>query len=277
MAPAARRMIPRMGTFPGTPGTALVTGASSGIGLAIARELASRGWALVLTARRLDRLEAAAAELRAKWGGRVAVLAADLSTPAGARTLCTDLARAGITVDLLVNNAGLGHRALFAEADPDVLMRIVRVNTVALTELTRALLPAMIERRRGGVINVASTAAFAPGPHMAVYYASKAYVESLSVALGHELRGTGVVCTCLCPGPVPTEFEKVAGTENTSLFKRLTSVRPEVVARRAVDGFERSRAIVMPGLMNRVVTLATRLLSRRRAAAVVGGIQAPKA
>jgi short-subunit dehydrogenase len=267
---------------------ALVTGASSGLGVEIARQFASRGWAVAIAARRVDRMTEVARELRERWGGPVHVFAADLSDPHGARRLLEDVEHAGLATEVLVNNAGFGWRGRFTQSDVDRMLEMVQVNVSALTDLTRRALPGMIARAASGdgalsssahqargVLNVASTAAFAPGPFMAVYYASKAYVESFSVAIREELRGTGVHCTCLCPGPVKTEFSSVAGSDNSKLFKRATKVDPPIVARAGVDGFERNRAVVIPGFGNRVVTMAARLLPRTRAAKVTRGLQDP--
>lgn len=282
---------------------ALVTGGGSGIGLEIARALAQRGWVIALAARRVDKLEAAARELRERWGGEAHVFAADLGATDGPKRLVEDVERTGLQIDVLVNNAGFGWRGRFIESDVDRMLEMVRVNVAAVTELTRRVLPGMVERARSGgrgarassgdgarseptpvpplsgrgILNVASTAAFVPGPYMAVYYASKAYVESFSVAIREELRGTGVRCTCLCPGPVPTEFSGVAGSDNTRLFKRATKVDAASVARAGVEGLERDRAIVIPGAANRLVTMGARWLTRARAARVAARLQRPEA
>lgn len=267
---------------------ALVTGASSGIGAEIARGLVARGHAVALAARRADRLQAVAAELQTfAHGGSggaeprdpVHTISVDLAAPDGPARLFAELEARNLALDILVNNAGFGWRGRFAESDLERQLEMIRLNVSALTDLTRRALPGMLQRaasrdgRHRGILNVASTAAFAPGPFMAVYYASKAYVESFSVAIAEELRGTNVACTCLCPGPVPTEFSGVAGSENASLFKRATKVTAESVARAGLDGFFRARTIVMPGAANRVVTTTTRLLTRRAAARIVRRIQ----
>jgi short-subunit dehydrogenase len=268
----------------------LVTGASSGIGVEIARELASRGWAIALAARRVDKMEEVARELREKWGGPTHIFSSDLSTIDGPRRLVEDVERSGLAIDVLVNNAGFGWRGAFIESDVDRMLEMVRLNVAAVTELTCRVLPGMVERAKRemsgasartadgparGILNIASTAAFAPGPFMTVYYASKAYVESFSVAIREELRGTGVHCTCLCPGPVKTEFSAVAGSDNSSLFKRATRVDAAGVARAGVDGLVRNRAVVIPGIGNRVVTMGARMLTRARAASVARGLQEP--
>ncbi|MHB8077918.1 MAG: SDR family NAD(P)-dependent oxidoreductase [Candidatus Krumholzibacteriia bacterium] len=246
--------------------TVLVTGASAGIGRELARCFAADGAALVLVARRGDELEALAAELTREHGVPARIMATDLAyynTPAEIAGL---LAADGIAVDVLVNNAGFGARGELTELEPARLLAMLQVNVTALTHLTRLLLPGMLARRRGGVLNVASTAAFQPGPGMAVYYATKAYVLSFSGALTEELRGTGVTATCLAPGATATEFAAVAGLTRSRLF-RAGVMRADVVARAGHAGFRRGRALVVPGWKNRVgaalVPLAPRAAVRR--------------
>ena len=200
---------------------ALVTGASGGLGAELARELARRGHDLVLAARSVAPMEALAAELQA--GGAVAtVIAADLGKPGAAATLAHDIASRGLVVDVLVNNAGLGALGRFDRIDPARIGEVVQVNIVALTELTRLLLPGMVARGRGRIMLVASIAGYQPGPRMAVYFASKAYVRSLGEALAQELKGSGVTVNVLCPGATATGFFEVAAlpagtTEGTRL------------------------------------------------------------
>src|SRR5712671_2718034 len=182
---------------------ALVTGASGGIGAALARELARHGHDLVLAARGVAAMEALAAELRAGGAGAT-VIAADLAQPGAAARLADDIAQRGLAVDVLVNNAGLGAAGRFDRCDPARISEMLQVNIVALTELTRLLLPGMIARGRGRVMLVGSTAGFQPGPGMAVYFATKAYVLSLVEAIPEVFRGTGVTVTTLCPGPTAT-------------------------------------------------------------------------
>lgn len=294
MTQSAHKGVPAPGSGHLPPGArepgrvALITGASSGIGLELARELAARGFDVALAARRRERLEQLAADLHARFGVRAHVLVCDLADAGdsrdgrigGVEQLVDDVRSTGLDVSVLVNNAGFGLRSAFASGDLATQLDMLRVNVSSLTELTRRLLPEMLDRastaRPRHILNVASTAAFVPGPFMAVYYASKAYVESLSVALNEELRGTGVTCTCLCPGPVRTEFSAVAGSDNSSAFKRATTVSAREVARRGVDATLRGRPIVIPGAGNRVVTLAARLMTRARAAKIVRKIQEPR-
>jgi short-subunit dehydrogenase len=198
--------------------TALVTGASGGIGADLARELARHGHDLILVARTQPALDAVAREISAAHGVRAEVLTADLADPAAPDALFAEVMRRGFSVDVLVNNAGLGGLAPFAEQDPAVQRQMLTVNVEALTRLSRLFLPAMVQRGRGRVLNVPSTAGFFPGPGMAVYYASKAYVISLSVALANELEPRGITVTCLCPGATKTRFDEVAGSSRSRLF-----------------------------------------------------------
>jgi short-subunit dehydrogenase len=198
--------------------TALVTGASAGIGIELARLHAERGGDLVLVARRRDRLDALARELRSAHAVRVEVITADLSRSGAARRLAAKLSEKGLAIDALINNAGLGAHGPFHESDLARQQQMLQVNIVALTELTHLLLPGMVERGHGRVLNVGSTAGFLPGPLQAVYYASKAFVNSFSQALANELSGTGVTVTALCPGPVATEFQDVAGMQGVKGF-----------------------------------------------------------
>ena len=242
---------------------ALVTGASGGIGAALARELARHGHDLVLAARGVAAMEALAAELR-EGGAGATVIPADLSKPGAAATLADEIARSGVAIDILVNNAGLGAAGRFDRADPARISEILQVNIVALTELTRLLLPGMIARGRGRVMLVASVAGFQPGPRMAAYFASKAYVLSLGEALAYELRGTGVSVTVLCPGATATNFFTVAGADNSVMARRLRRMmRAEDVARLGYLGLAAGRRVVITGAMNRLLALAGRYAPHR--------------
>lgn len=244
----------RPGNRPGNRPCALVTGASSGIGAALAREFARHGHDLVLSARRREPMEALAAELSG-LGATATIVAADLARPGAAAELVRELAAAGIDVEVLVNNAGLGSVGPFADIDPARKAEIMQVNIVALTELTRALLPAMLARRRGKIVLLASTASFLPVPNMAVYAASKAYVRSFGEALAHELRGSGVAVNVLCPGTTATGFFAVAGGA-VSGMQRSRMMTAEDVARIAYAGLERRQTVTVAGLMNRLLALA---------------------
>lgn len=243
--------------------TALITGASAGIGREFARQLAGRARTMVLVARRQDRLE----ELRAELIARVPNLSvhlypADLSRDEDVEALGSALERDGIVVDFLINNAGLGDRGAFATSEPQRAKDIVLVNMLSLTLLTRRLLPPMLERRRGAILNVSSSASFLPIPRMAVYAASKAYVTSLSEALRGEVGPHGITVTALCPGPVHTEFDAVAMRPHDPRDKapEFTYVAVEEVVRAALDGVERGRAIVIPGTAMKIAMLLVRLI-----------------
>jgi short-subunit dehydrogenase len=241
--------------------TALVTGASAGIGREFARLLASEGYDLVVTARRADRLSELSAELRERHGVGVLEISADLADPEAPERLCRELHGAGHAIDLLVNNAGFGGVGRFESLDQIRQREMIDVNVTALTRLAGLLLPGMKSRARGGIINVASTAAFQAGPFMAVYYASKAYALSFSEALSEECRGTGVTVTCLCPGVTATEFFEAAGFEGMPLY-RVDMMDAARVARRGYDGWRAGRVIILPGLRNRLLVLGSRILPR---------------
>ncbi|MCM2513959.1 MULTISPECIES: SDR family NAD(P)-dependent oxidoreductase [Streptomyces] len=240
-----------MGTVPTAPPTALVTGASSGLGREFAARLAARGHDLVLVARSRDRLEAVAEELTKAHGVTVHVLVHDLARPGAGRAVARELAERSLTVGLLVNNAGFGTAGRFeeipAERDHDLLM----VNVVALVDLTHALLPGMLERGSGAVLNVGSTAGYQPSPYLSVYSASKTFVLNFSLALRQEYRGRGIRVTALCPGPVETRFFEVVGTRNAAVAGRFTT--PEPVVRAGLKALDRDRAYVTPGLGNAVM------------------------
>lgn len=242
--------------------TVLVTGASSGIGAEIARELASRGHGVTLVARRADRLEQLASDLSARHGIEASVIPCDLSDPAARAKLIADLEQ-GKSLSGLVNNAGFGGFGNVAEIDGDRQREMVELNVDAVVDLAVRVLPGMIERGNGAILNTASTAAFQPLPGVAVYGATKAFVLSFSEALSVELKGTGVSCTALCPGPVKTEFSQVAGS--TGMEARLpdfTIVSAEDVARQAVNGMQAGKRVVIPGLPNRVSALSGRFTPR---------------
>lgn len=242
---------------------ALVTGASSGIGAALCRELARHGHDLVLVARRTEPMTRLAEELSA-IGATASVIASDLSRPGAAATLAHELASRGVAIEVLINNAGLGAAGRFDRIETRRIGEMLQVNMVALTELTRLLLPGMVARGRGKIMLVASIAGFSPGPHMAVYFASKAYVLSFGEALAYELAGTGVGVSVACPGATDTEFFTVAGSSGTTMGRRLRRMmRPEDVAAEAYRGLAAGRTVVVTGAPNRLVAAAARYLPRR--------------
>jgi len=249
--------------FKGT--TALVTGASSGMGEQFARQLAARGANLVVAARTASKLEALAAELAKAHGIVAEALPADLGVPGGADKLCEELKRRGRTIDHLISNAGFGVFSPFVELDPERDVGMLRLNIEAVTMLAHHLLPGMVERKRGGILNVASIAAFQAVPGFATYAASKAFVLSLSVALAEEVRGTGVRVMALCPGAVPTGFQKTAGV---GIGKRqdVATITADETVRRALRAYEKGKTIFVPGFLNSVGAFGTRLVGRGFAA-----------
>jgi short-subunit dehydrogenase len=252
---------------------ALVTGASGGIGEALARQLAIAGHDLVLVARSEAKLRSLADELAATHGAATSVLTIDLVAPGAVEAVVAQLQ--GRRVDVLVNNAGFGDYGPFAEADPAKIAQMVRLNVATLTGVTRALLPAMVIAGHGRVLNVASTAAFMPGPLMAVYYATKAYVLSFSEAINEELRGSGVTVTALCPGPVATGFQVGADMATSKLVKGKRLMTADRCAAIAVKGLLRGKPVVVTGAMNKLQAFSPRLMPRRMVPGVVRRAQAP--
>lgn len=246
---------------------ALVTGASSGLGVEFARQLSKRGHALVLAARRKDRLDELASEL-----GNARAVAIDLAAPDCAATLSADLAAHGEVVEVLVNNAGFGLIGRFDELDAGRERQMVDLNVGALTDLCRFVVPGMIERKGGGIINVASTAAFQPGPKMAVYFATKAFVLSLSEALHEELKPHGIKVSCLCPGPTRTEFGDVAGFGGNGLFNKVAMDASGVVAA-GLAGLDHNKAVVVPGIVNKIGAVSGRFAPRSVVRKIAGAIK----
>jgi short-subunit dehydrogenase len=243
--------------------TALITGASSGIGLELARIFAANGQDVVLVARSEGKLQALATELQAAGRVRAHVVAADLAVPGAARTIVEQLDARGIAIDVLVNNAGYGVYGPFLQTSLEAELGMIQVNIVALTELTKRLAPAMAARGDGRVLNVASVAAFLPGPLMAVYYATKAYVLSFSEAIANELAGSGVSVTVLAPGPTESGFETAAALQDSKLFDRERLPTSREVARAGYDGVMSRKPLVVPGITNKVTIQLTRIAPRR--------------
>jgi uncharacterized protein len=242
------------------PGRALITGASGGLGGEFARELASRGFGVVLVSRRVDRLDALREELQSKGSADVQVLEIGLSLSGAAERV---LESAG-AIDFLINNAGFGDYRPFAESDRTRVAAMIAVNITALTELTRVVVPGMIARGAGRILNVASTAAFRPGPGGAVYAATKAYVLSFSEALALEIAGTGVTVTTLCPGPTDTEFLAAAGVTEPPRHRRLAVAAQ--VARAGVDAALAGARVIVPGSTNKMVAALSRIAPATMAA-----------
>lgn len=252
---------------------ALVTGASMGIGRALAQRLAGAKRDVVLVARSADKLRALADELTAAHGVAAHVVAADLGTPDGIRDVVEAVRAADLEVEWLVNNAGFGTNGRFWELDLDRELSQIRLNVEALVALSGRFLPGMVARGRGRVLNVASAAGFQPGPYMATYYATKAFVLSWSDAVSEELRGTGVTMTTFCPGPVATEFIATAGIDKASFVREAVGVEP--IADHAFAAMERGDAVVVPGVGPWLKAFSVRLAPRsvvRRVAAKLNRI-----
>lgn len=260
------------GTTGGHRGTALVTGASAGLGVEFARALAARGHDLILTARRADRLEALASELRAGHGVAVTVVALDLSAPGAAEQLIGEIGGRGLAVNILINNAGFGLRGAFVEMDHRRVREMVELNCTAVMELCQLVLPGMIQMRRGAILNLASIAGFQPGPWMAVYYATKAFVVNFSEALHEEVRRHGVRVTALAPGPTRTEFGEISGLARSKWFNRVTGDGASVVAA-GLAALDRGRPLCVPGFPNRLMLFLLRLTPRGMARRTVARVQ----
>jgi short-subunit dehydrogenase len=255
-----------------TKGTALVTGASAGLGMLFAEALAGQGHDLILTARRAARLEGLAMAIRTQTGVKVTVIAADLAEPGAAVGLIAEIGRQGLSVNTLINNAGFGLSGNVADQDVAALGRMIELNCRALVELCHAVVPGMVQMRAGGILNVASTAAFQAGPGMAVYYATKAFVLSFSEALHEEVRRHGVHVSALCPGPTATEFFDAAGTSDDFALKKLAG-DPAIVVRDGLKALEANRAVKVSGLRNAVMAGSVRFTPRWVLRRVVAAIQ----
>jgi short-subunit dehydrogenase len=257
------------------PKTALITGASSGIGLELAHLFARDGYRLVLVARSRGALRELGDDLQSRYSVTVRILPKDLAHPAAPNEIYQELQEAGIVLDVLVNNAGFGGGGAFLSTDWNNEAEMMQVNMVALTHLTKLFLP-QIHAREGKLLNVASVAAFMAGPFMAVYYASKAYVLHFTEALAEELRGTGVTVTCLCPGPVKTNFQKRAHLGDTRLATSPLLVDVREVARVAYEGMKQGKRVVIPGWKNRFGVQMLRLSPREMVTKVVRKVQESK-
>jgi uncharacterized protein len=249
--------------------TALITGASIGIGMELARLCAGDGHVVILVARGVERLNAVAAECKKRGAADAHVIPTDLAVPNASVALAEELSRRKLDVDILINNAGFGVHGYFWKADAQRNLDLLQVNITALTQLTRLMLPGMIERQRGRIMNLASVAGWVPGPLMATYFASKAYVMSFSLALSDECRGTGVTATCVCPGATATEFFTRARIASAPLATG-PMMSAASVARIGYRAMNRGRALVVTGASNTLVAQATRLLPKMLAARVAG-------
>jgi uncharacterized protein len=248
--------------------TAIITGASGGIGYELAKLFANDHYDLVLVARSRATLAQFADELERQFGISVKSVALDLSSPPAPQFLFDQLRRENIVTDVLVNNAGYGKFGEFAVVALEDSRNQIQLNITALTELTRLFLPPMVDRHSGRVMNVASTAGFQPGPLMAVYYATKAYVISFSEALANEVKDKGVTVTCLCPGPTDTSFQQRAGTEQTVLFRKLRPMDAKSVARDGYRGMMSGKTMVIPGFGNWLIAESVRFGPRKLVTAI---------
>lgn len=253
--------------------TALVTGASAGLGTHFARLFAQDHHDLVLVARRRDKLDQLAAELRRLHGTQTTVIPADLTDPKAPLHLHEELLRAGTEVEFLVNNAGFGTNGAFAELELTRQLDMIELNVKALTHLTGLVLPTMIARRSGRILNIGSGAGFLPGPYMATYYASKAFVVSFTDALSYELRGTGVTATVLCPGPTETEFAQVASASKALMFK--TAADAASVARYGYRAMLAGKAVAVPGISMKLSLQSLRASPRSVMRVIAGRMNRP--
>ena len=262
------------------PRTALITGASTGIGYELAKCFARDGHSLILVARGEDRLRRVASELQslASTAPPPRVIAKDLTNASAPDEIHAEIQRDGVSIDVLVNNAGFGSLGPFAQSDVRSELHMIQVNCSAVAHLTRLFLPGMIERRAGGILNVASTASFQAGPFMATYYATKAFVLSFSEAIAEEVKEYNVTVSAVCPGPTTTEFQARAGVSHSRLFGggMMRVMDPASVAAAAYEGFRRGKRIIVPGLMNKLGVQGTRLVPRRTAAKFAASLNRSK-
>jgi short-subunit dehydrogenase len=255
--------------------TALVTGASAGIGVDLAACFAQGGYDLILAARTEAALRDVGERLAQTHGVKVMPIALDLQAIGGGTKLAKEIEARGLQVDVLVNNAGYGHAGAFNESAIDVELGMVDLNDRALVELTHIYWPNMLKKRSGGVLNVASTAAFQPGPLMATYYASKAFVLSFSEALWEEARGTGVRVSCLCPGPTLSKFRERSGTDKKKLARAAASMTSANVAELGYRAWKANKRVAVTGLRNRVLAAAIPFVPRAAVLSVVRNLQSP--
>jgi len=254
--------------------TALITGASGVIGKAIAEQFARDGVDLVITARSLNTLQSLSAEWSKKYGVQVTVHASDLAQPGAAQALADTLISQGILIDYLVNNAGYGVYGLFQDSRLEDELAMMTVNMTSLTVLTKRFLPQIL-KRKGKIMNVASTAGFQPGPYMAVYYATKAYVLSFTEALASELTGTGVTVTALCPGPTRSGFQDKAAMNDSALVKGKRLATADEVGRAGYRAMIAGKRVFVPGLMNKLLVQTLRFTPRNMVVAIVKKMSAP--
>ncbi|MEO0539707.1 MAG: SDR family oxidoreductase [Cyanobacteria bacterium P01_A01_bin.105] len=256
--------------------TALITGASGGIGYELAKVFAQHQYDVILVARSTDKLLQIQTELSQQYGVQATALTHDLSDHAAPQRLFDQLKAQHRQIDVLVNNAGFGDNGAFATSDWEKQNSMLQLNIVALTHLTRLFLPSLIEQGRGQVMNVASTAAFQPGPYMAVYYASKAYVLSFTEAISHELQGTGVSAIALCPGPTRSDFQDRANLNDVEFFDASKIPAAAEVAQFGYDALQRDQTVAVHGAVNQLLAFSNRIMPRQAIVKFIGDLQKPK-
>lgn len=254
--------------------TVLITGASGGIGYELAKIFAREGYNLVLVARSEEKLRAIAHDLIQSHGVTVKCLIQDLALPSAPEAIFNALNAEEIDIEILINNAGFATYGLFTDTDLTTELNLLKVNIIALTHLTKLFLPPMVQRGTGKILNIASTAAFQPGPLMAVYYASKAYVLSFSEAIANEVKGTGVSVTALCPGPTTSNFQRRAKMESSKLVRNTRMMGAQTVAEAGYHGLLANKAVIVPGLTNQLLAFVVRFLPRNTVTQLVRTMQA---
>jgi short-subunit dehydrogenase len=253
--------------------TVLITGASSGIGYEFAKRFAKEQYNIVAVARSENKLQALKEELEAQYGIQVWIYKKDLSNQDEVSALYKEIKKENITIDILINNAGFGLFGEFTETNLDEELNMIDLNIKTLTHLTKLVVVDMVKRNKGKILNVASTAAFQPGPLMAVYYATKAYVLSFTEALENELKGTNVTVSALCPGPTATGFAGRANLGQSKLFKSVGVMNVHQVVEVGYDGLLKGKTIIIPGLKNRLLTIGIRFLPRKMVTSIVRKVQ----
>ena len=257
-------------------GTVLITGAASGIGYQLARIFAHNNYNLVLVDRLAEKITKIAIDFAEEFRISVKPIIKDLSISTSPEEIFTELQEAGIKVDILVNNAGFGNHGLFHETNLNTELEMLQVNLVCLTHLTKLFLKEMVKQGYGKILNVSSAAAFQPGPLMAVYFATKAYILSFSEAIANELEGTGVTVTVLCPGSTASAFHERTGMADSKMLKGKNMMTAETVAQMGYDGLMRGKTIVIPGFMNKMMSKCVRFIPRKLVTKIVRSMQEEK-
>ena len=253
--------------------TALITGATMGIGYELTKLFAKDSYNLVLVARNKDKLYEIKEKFNKKYNVDILVIVKDLSVPNAAIEIFNETIEKQIVIDVLVNNAGIGHFGKFHNEDLSKISDILQINIVSLTQLTRLFVEGMVKRKEGKILNVSSMAAFQPGPYMAVYYASKAFVQSFSEAITNELKGTGVTVTTLCPGPTRTGFQKEVGSEGSKLSKLKMLSSPKKVAKDGYRALQAGKEVEVPGLLNASLINTSKVIPRKAKIQIVSKLQ----